>query len=134
MNLKTPFLLSLLVLVATVAFGQDAEIKKSKRLIAVDHAAEAMAPIEAAIKQYPDEANLYYYLGYAQIKNNQLDAAAKSFDAGIAKDPKEAINYVGKGYLSMLQNRPADAKVNLDKALEMTKSKKVPVLKAVAEA
>ena len=134
MNLKTPFLLSLLVLVATVAFGQDAEIKKSKRLIAVDHAAEAMAPIEAAIKQYPDEANLYYYLGYAQIKNNQLDAAAKSFDAGIAKDPKEAVNYVGKGYLSMLQNRPADAKVNLDKALEMTKSKKVPVLKAVAEA
>lgn len=133
MNLKTPFLL-LLVLVATVAFGQDAEIKKSKRLIAVDHAAEAMAPIEAAIKQYPDETDLYYYLGYAQIKNNQLDAAAKSFDTGIAKDPKEALNYAGKGYLSMLQNRPADAKVNLDKALEMTKSKKVPVLKAVAEA
>lgn len=134
MNLKTPFLLCLLGLVATVTFAQDAEIKKSKRLIAVDHAAEAMAPIEAAIKQYPDETDLYYYLGYAQIKNNQLDAAAKSFDAGIAKDPKEAINYVGKGYLSMLQNRPADAKVNLDKALEMTKSKKVPVLKAVAEA
>lgn len=122
------------VLMAIVAFGQDAEIKKSKRLIAVDHAAEAMAPIEAAIKQYPDETDLYYYLGYAQLKNNQLDAAAKSFDAGIAKDPKEAINYAGKGHLSMLQNRPADAKVNLDKALEMTKSKKVPVLKAVAEA
>lgn len=134
MNLKTPFLLCMFVLVAIVAFGQDAEIKKSKRLIAVDHAAEAMAPIEAAMKQYPDETDLYYYLGYAQLKNNQLDAAAKSFDAGIAKDPKEAINYAGKGHLSMLQNRPADAKVNLDKALEMTKSKKVPVLKAVAEA
>lgn len=134
MNLKTPFLLCMFVLMAIVAFGQDAEIKKSKRLIAVDHAAEAMAPIEAAIKQYPDETDLYYYLGYAQLKNNQLDAAAKSFDAGIAKDPKEAINYAGKGHLSMLQNRPADAKVNLDKALEMTKSKKVPVLKAVAEA
>lgn len=134
MNLKTPFLLCMFFLMAIVAFGQDAEIKKSKRLIAVDHAAEAMAPIEAAIKQYPDETDLYYYLGYAQLKNNQLDAAAKSFDAGIAKDPKEAINYAGKGHLSMLQNRPADAKVNLDKALEMTKSKKVPVLKAVAEA
>lgn len=134
MNLKTPFLLCMFVLVAIVAFGQDAEIKKSKRLIAVDHAAEAMAPIEAAMKQYPDETDLYYYLGYAQLKNNQLDAASKSFDAGIAKDPKEAINYAGKGHLSMLQNRPADAKVNLDKALEMTKSKKVPVLKAVAEA
>lgn len=133
--MKTRILfLCLSLLGVGMAFGQDAEIKKSKRLIDVDHAAEAMAPIEAAIKQYPDEADLYYYLGYAQIKNNQLDAAAKSFDAGIAKDPKEAINYAGKGHLSMLQNRPAEAKPNLDKALEMTKSKKVHVLKAVAEA
>ncbi len=131
---KASLLAILFILGAGVAFGQDAEIKKSKRLIEVDHATEAMAPIEAAIKQYPEEADLYYYLGYAQIKNNQLDAAAKSFDAGIAKDPKEAINYAGKGYLSMLQNRPADAKVNLDKALEISKSKKPYVLKAVAEA
>lgn len=131
---KVILLMSLFVLVAGVAFGQDAEIKKSKRLIDIDHASEAIAPIEAAIKQYPEEADLYYYLGYAQIKNNQLDAAAKSFDAGIKLDPKEAINYAGKGHLSMIQNRPAEAKPNLDKALEMTKSKKVSVLKAVAEA
>ncbi len=101
---KASLLVLLFVLGVGAAFGQDAEIKKSKRLIDVDHATEAMAPIEAAIKQYPEEIDLYYYLGYAQIKNNQLDAAAKSFDAGIAKDPKEAINYVGKGHLSMLQN------------------------------
>ncbi|HET9054724.1 MAG TPA: tetratricopeptide repeat protein, partial [Cyclobacteriaceae bacterium] len=131
---KTAFLLCLFTLTAAVAFGQDAEIKKSKRLIDVDHASEAMAPIEAAIKQYPEEAYLYYHLGYAQLKNNQFDAAAKSFDAGIKLDAKEALNYAGKGHLSMVQNRPADAKVNLDKALDMTKSKKVPVLKAVAEA
>ncbi len=131
---KTVFFLMLFLSGAGVAFSQDAEIKKSKRLIDVDHAAEAMAPIEAAIKQYPEEADLYYYLGYAQIKNNQLDAAANSFDAGIKLDPKEAVNYAGKGHLSMLQNRPADAKVNLDKALEITKSKKPYVLKAVAEA
>lgn len=134
MNKTILFLLCLFMLGAGVAFGQDAEIKKSKRLIDVDHAAEAMAPIEAAIKQYPEEAYLYYYLGYAQLKNDQFDAATKSFDAGIKLDPKEAINYAGKGHLSMLQKRPADAKVNLDKALDMTKSKKVPVLKAVAEA
>jgi tetratricopeptide (TPR) repeat protein len=133
-KLKASLLLFLFVLGAGAAFGQEAEIKKSKRLIDVDHASEAMAPLEAAIKQYPEEADLYYYLGYAQINNNQLDAAAKSFDAGIKLNPKEAINYAGKGHLSMLQNRPADAKVNLDKALDMTKSKKVPVLKAVAEA
>ncbi len=120
--------------ISAVVFGQHAEVKKSKRLISVDHAAEAMAPVEAAIRESPKDAGLYYYLGYAQMKNNQLDAAAKSFDAGIAKNPKEAINYAGKGHLALLQNRTADAKMNLDKALQLSKSKKVPVLKAVAEA
>jgi len=120
--------------ISAVVFGQHAEVKKSKRLISVDHAAEAMAPVEAAIRENPKDAGLYYYLGYAQMKNNQLDAAAKSFDAGIAKNPKGAINYAGKGHLALLQNRTADAKMNLDKALQLSKSKKVPVLKAVAEA
>lgn len=120
--------------ISAVVFGQRAEVRKSKRLISVDHAAQAMAPVEAAIRENPKDAGLYYYLGYAQMKNNQLDAAAKSFDAGIAKNPKEAINYAGKGHLALLQNRTADAKMNLDKALQLSKSKKVPVLKAVAEA
>lgn len=130
---KTVFLLTFL-LTGIFGFAQRAEVKKSKRLIAVDHATEAMAPIEAAIRENPKEADLYYYLGYAQLKNNQPEAAAKSFDAGIAKNPKEAINYAGKGHLALLQNRAADAKLNLDKALKLSKSKKVPVLKAVAEA
>lgn len=116
------------------AFAQHASVKKSKRLIAIDHGTEAMAPVEAAIRENPKAADLYYYLGYAQLKNNQLDAAAKSFDAGIAKNPKEAINYAGKGHLALLQNNAAEAKINLDKALKLSKSKKVPVLKAVAEA
>lgn len=127
-------LILLMSISATTAFAQRAEIMKSKRLIDVDHAAEAMAPIEAAIRQYPKEDNLHYYLGYAQLKNGQLEAAAKSFDTGISKFPKEALHYAGKGHLAMLQNQPALAKTNLDKALQMTKSKKVPVLKAVAEA
>lgn len=116
------------------AFAQHASVKKSKRLIAIDHGTEAMAPVEAAIRENPKAADLYYYLGYAQLKNNQLDAAAKSFDAGIAKNPKEAINYAGKGHLALLQNNAAEAKINFDKALKLSKSKKVPVLKAVAEA
>lgn len=126
--------MSLFVLGADFAVGQDEEINKSRRLIDVDHVSDAIAPMQEAIKKYPEEADLYYYLGYAQIKNKQLAEAAKSFDAGIKLNPKEAINYAGKGHLSMLEKRPQEAKVNLDKALEMTKSKKVPVLKAVTEA
>lgn len=133
--MKRAGLLIVLYLICNAfAFAQHASIKKSKRLIAVDHGTEAMAPVEAAIRENPKAADLYYYLGYAQLKNNQLDAAAKSFDAGIAKNPKEAINYAGKGHLALLQNNAAEAKINLDKALKLSKSKKVPVLKAVAEA
>jgi tetratricopeptide (TPR) repeat protein len=134
MNKKAVLLVCMIIVMVCHVMGQDAEIKKSKRLIDIDHAAEAAAPIEDAIKEYPKDADLYYYLGYAQLKNNQYDAAGKSFNAGIAKNPKEAINYAGKGHLGMLLNRPDDAKANLKKALDMTKSKKVPVLKAVAEA
>lgn len=133
-NVKPLFLLSLFALGANLAMGQDEEISKSRRLIDVDHVSESIAPLQEAIKKYPEEADLYYYLGYAQIKNKQFAEAAKSFDDGIKLNPKEAINYAGKGHLSMLEKRPQDAKVNLDKALEMTKSKKVPVLKAVTEA
>ncbi len=115
-------------------FGQEAEIKKSKRLIEVDHAAEAMAPVEAAISKYPKETQLYYYLGYAQLRNNQLDAAAKSFEAGITANPKEAITYAGRGHLNVLRNQMNEAKADFDKALQLSKSKKVSVLKAVAEA
>jgi tetratricopeptide (TPR) repeat protein len=134
MDKKLALLLYLFAIGGSVSFAQDAEIRKSRRLIDVDHAAEAMAPIEAAIKQYPKDADLYYYLGYAQISNGQYEAAAKSFDAGISKNPKEAINYAGKGHLNMLLDRPEDAKANIKKALDISKSKKVPVLKAVAEA
>jgi tetratricopeptide (TPR) repeat protein len=133
-NVKPLLLLSLFVLGAEYAVGQDEEINKSRRFIDVDHVADAIAPMQEAIKKYPEEADLYYYLGYAQIKNKQYAEAAKSFDAGIKLNPKEAINYAGKGHLSMLEKRPQDAKINLDKALDMTKSKKVPVLKAVTEA
>ncbi len=133
--MKRAGLLIVLYLICNAfAFAQHASVKKSKRLIAVDHGTEAMAPVEAAIRENPKAADLYYYLGYAQLKNNQLDAAAKSFDSGIAKNPKEAINYAGKGHLALLQNNAAEAKINLDKALKLSKSKKVPVLKAVAEA
>lgn len=134
MNKKVVVLACVFSGLTGVVFGQAEEIKESKRLIDIDHAAEAAAPIERAIRENPKDADLYYYLGYAQLKNKQYDAAAKSFDAGIAKSSKEAINYAGKGHLSLLLNRSEEAKANLKKALDMSKSKKVPVLKAVAEA
>lgn len=117
-----------------VSFAQQEEIKKAKRQLDIDHTAQAVALLEPAIARYPKAGNVYYYLGYAQLRNNQLDEAARSFDAGIAKFPKEAINYAGKGHLQLIQKRSADAIANLNKALQLSKSKKVPVLKAVAEA
>ena len=55
---KIVFLLTFL-LTGIFGYAQRAEVKKSKRLIAVDHATEAMAPIEAAIRENPKEADLY---------------------------------------------------------------------------
>lgn len=126
----------LLILTGTFfcTFAQEAQIKKSRRFLDHDREPEAIAQIELAIREHPKVASLYYYLGYAQLANGQLDAANKSFDTGIEKNKKEAINYAGKGHVYMLQGRMSEARAELDKALKISKSKKVPVLKAVAEA
>lgn len=122
------------VLSLGVTFGQQEEIKKAKRQLDVDHAAHAVALLEPLAARYPKAGDVYYYLGYAQLKNNQLDAAQQSFENGISKFPKEPINYAGKGHLLMVRKQSAEANTSLEKALQLSKSKKVPVLKAVAEA
>ena len=43
------------------------------------------------------------------IKKGELDKALSSFEKGIQTDPKEALNYAGKGYAQLLKNNPFDA-------------------------
>jgi tetratricopeptide (TPR) repeat protein len=74
-----------------------------------------------------------YYLGLAYIRTGNKDKALAAFEKGIAANEKDGLNYAGKGHVRLLEKNPTDAKAQFDKALQLSKSKDVAVLKAVAE-
>ncbi len=125
-------LLSFTALTINIASAQN-EAKEARRLIDNDQVQKAITLLTDATQKNSSAAALWYHLGYAQLKNGQRDLAAKSFDKGISTDEKEPLNYVGRGHLNMLENNAQKATLDFDKALSMTKSKNVGVLKAVAE-
>src|SRR5688572_11676980 len=100
---------TIMVSIAMIAKGQEAEIRKSTRLLDIDQPAKAIEEINNAIKAYPAAAQLYYYLGQAQIKTGKVDLATLSFEKGIALNANEMINYAGLGHILLLNKKPAEA-------------------------
>lgn len=122
----------LLILTIQVVFGQTNEINEAKLLSEVDQNKKALDVLNAALKTYPSEAKLWYHLGNVQLKTGNRDLAKQSFDKGISLNEKEAINYAGRGHISMLENNVQKAELDFNKALSLSKSKDLDVLKAVA--
>ena len=124
----------LLVLPTILTLGQSPEVRKAFRLIDIEQPSKGIAALEQLVSANPTNTNYLYYLGLAQLRTGAKDKAAKSFEKGLNTNEKDALNYAGKGYLKLLEKNPAEAKVLLDKALAISKSKDANVLKAVAEA
>jgi len=124
----------LMLLSSSVVVAQNTEIAEAKRLMEIDQTSKALDVLTKAATTYPASAAVAYNLGVAQLKAGKRDEALKSFDRGIAAEPKDALNYAGKAQLSMMENAPEKAKMDIDKALSMTKSKNVAVLQAAARA
>lgn len=129
-------IMALLVLAFRMAQGQNPvnpAIPKALYLVEVEQSKKAIAELEEAIKAAPADASLFYYLGYVHLKNNNRPAAVAAFDKGIQLDEKEPLNYVGKGAVSLLENKVDDAKLQFEK-VNIAKTKNPEVLKAAAEA
>jgi tetratricopeptide (TPR) repeat protein len=122
-----------LLFIAATSNAQTPEVRKAFRLIDIEQPTKGLAALEQLASSAPTSYNLYY-LGLAQLRQGQKDKALATFEKGIAANEKDGLNYAGKGHVRLLDKNPTDAKVNLDKALQVSKSKDVNVLKAVAEA
>lgn len=119
---------------ASLAVAQEnPAIKQAAYLLETEQPTKAVATLQAAVTANPQDAALLYYLGHAQIKNNERAKAEINFQKGTELDPKNGLNFAGKGQLRMLDNQAAEAKVAFDEALKVSKSKDDEVLKAVAE-
>jgi tetratricopeptide (TPR) repeat protein len=121
----------LLAISSIVSFGQTPEIRKALRYIDIEQPSKGLSALEQMAGNNP--VNLYY-LGLAQLRTGAKDKALATFEKGIAADEKNGLNYAGKGHVRLLEKNPTDAKAQLDKALQVSRSKDVAVLKAVAEA
>lgn len=122
-----------LLFIAATTTAQNPEVRKAFRLIDIEQPSKGLAALEQLATATPNSYNLYY-LGLAQLRLGQKDKALASFEKGIAANDKDGLNYAGKGHVRLIEKNPTDAKANLDKALQVSKSKDVNVLKAVAEA
>src|SRR5213592_2793903 len=99
------------------SIAQDAEIKNTDRLIEHDKIKQAIDVLQKAITTYPAAAQLYYYLGQAQLLAGDQAGAKASFDNGVKADPKQPLNYVGQGHILILEKKGAQAKPLFDKAI-----------------
>jgi tetratricopeptide (TPR) repeat protein len=116
------------------ASAQEAEVKKAMRYLDIIQPSKAIETMNQAIKAYPENNELYYYLGYIYLKTGDKGQALKTFEKGVSVNPDKAINHVGLGAIRMAEGKANEAKPFFDKALSMSKSKDAKVLQAVAEA
>jgi tetratricopeptide (TPR) repeat protein len=121
---------AIMILLTVSTFAQSPEVRKALRHFEIEQPKKGMAALEAL----PQNSTNFYYLGLAQLRSGQKDQALANFEKGIAANEKDGLNYAGKGHVRLLEKNPTDAKVQLDKALSVSRSKDVNVLKAVAEA
>jgi tetratricopeptide (TPR) repeat protein len=127
--------LFIMLTLSVSSYGQSPEVRKAFRLIDIEQPSKAISSLEQLANSDPKNAAVnLYYLGLAQLRTGAKDKALATFEKGISTDDKQGLNYAGKGHVRLLEKNPTDAKANLDKALSVSKSKDVNVLKAVAEA
>jgi tetratricopeptide (TPR) repeat protein len=119
-----------LVAITTFSFGQSPEVRQAFRLIDIEQTSKGIAALE---KIGGASAENQYYLGLGYLRIGDKDKALAAFEKGLAMDEKNGLSYAGKGHVKMIEKNATEAKTHFDKALALTKSKNVTVLKAVAE-
>jgi tetratricopeptide (TPR) repeat protein len=136
-SLKSVLVAMAATLVAVASFAQPPAINPSIQnalyLVETEQTQKAIKELDQAIAANPTDATLPFYAGYVQLKVNNKAKASEYFEKGAKVNEKEPLNYVGKAQVNLMDGKPAEAKLNFDKALSLGK-KNITVLKAVGEA
>lgn len=78
-------------------------------------------------------ADNFFYLGMAQLRSGNIDAAKQSFEKGVAADPKNQLNNVGLGAVALAKKDRATAQNLINGALSATKNKNLDILLRAGE-
>ncbi len=82
----------------------------------------------------PNNVDYFYYLGEISRLIDDPAAAKAQFEAGLTKNPNNALCMIGLGKLQIDNKNLEAAKVHFNKALELTKNKNAQVLLFVGQA
>ncbi|WP_341841387.1 tetratricopeptide repeat protein [Chitinophaga caseinilytica] len=97
--------------------------------------ATAKSNFEQAIAAKPTDERAYYYLGIAELGQENKDGAAAAFQKGLTAVPNSPLLNVGLGRIDLLSGNAAAARQKFDAALNATaKSKNGDVARAIADA
>jgi tetratricopeptide (TPR) repeat protein len=135
-----PRIFKKVTLIATVfvlflfASGYAQDLQQAIKLVKSEQFAAASSMFKKLVAQDPNNGDIYHYFGasfirryYTDTVNNSLsevsDSAQLLFKLGAQKDPSNPLNYVGEGWVALMNNDQADAKTDYAKALALLPSK-----------
>ncbi len=97
--------------------------------------ATAKSDFEKAIAAKPTDDRAYYYLGIAELGQENKDGAAAAFQKGLTAVPNSPLLTVGMGRIDLLNGNAAAARQKFDAAIAGTgKNKNGDVARAIADA
>jgi tetratricopeptide (TPR) repeat protein len=101
------------------ALGADADYAAGLAALKVRHYAVALPRFVAALKRFPDSANLHNELGYTYRNLGQLPKAFEHYERALAIDPRHrsAHEYVGEAFLMMGDEASAQRHLDALRAL-----------------
>lgn len=111
---------------ATAQMMDDSSSERTKRVEVIRQAdsyqqsgkfAEAEAAFEELIKQYPNDAVMYYKLGRALLSQGKLEAAIVSYQKAISLNSNYAVAHNGLGLAMANQGRLDEAVAEFQRAL-----------------
>lgn len=119
-------LIALVAFVSVSAFAQT--LQDAQKEIVNENYFKAKNILYKLLKDpAASKPDVYYYLGNAYLKNDELDSAKVFYKLVFDPNTKTALGYVANGRLSLLAKNTADAKLNFDRATQITKSKNASV-------
>jgi len=113
--------LAIAFIASGTAFAQS--LKDAQIAIDAEQYAKAKSILQTLIKNKPDEAENYFYLGDVYLTMDYPDSAQAIFEKGVAADEKDHLNQVGLGAVALTKGDAAGAEAKFTEATAKLKKK-----------
>ena len=114
----TKRLMFLLLIITSYGLTQDASIKNARDKLNDGDIKEAIETLREILKDYPESADAYYWLGMAYYKNGQINDALNSAMTAYTLKPKHLLNRYLLLDIYLQSNNFIDAKKEVDYLLK----------------